>query len=238
MPLKIVSWNINSVRLRMPLIEDLIEQHQPDIICLQEIKCAEDQFPAKPLKNNGYDHFAVSGQKGYHGVATISKYPIVSQDKMGFCPKDEARHIHAKIEGFPSKLHKSISIHNFYVPAGGDIPDFEKNPKFAHKFEFLKNMENHFEGEGKHRTEPTILVGDLNIAPEENDVWSHKQMLKIVSHTPQEVEALKKIQMANDWIDEMREHVSDERCFNPCQRMGKTIRSCPGYCPFKRVSLI
>jgi len=140
MPLKIVSWNINSVRLRMPLIEDLIEQHQPDIICLQEIKCAEDQFPAKPLKNNGYDHFAVSGQKGYHGVATISKYPIVSQDKMGFCPKDEARHIHAKIEGFPSKLHKSISIHNFYVPAGGDIPDFEKNPKFAHKFEHQKKM--------------------------------------------------------------------------------------------------
>jgi len=80
-----------------------------------------------------------------------------------------------------------VVLHNFYVPAGGDIPDAALNPKFDHKLKFLDEMRDcaplHPQGDARH-----ILVGDLNVAPHEHDVWSHRQMLKIVSHTPVETE--------------------------------------------------
>jgi exodeoxyribonuclease-3 len=84
-----------------------------------------------------------------------------------------------------ARLDCGAVIHNVYVPAGGDIPDREENEKFGQKLDFLAHLRDHFRADRPSRA---ILVGDLNVAPHEDDVWSHKQMLKVVSHTPIEVE--------------------------------------------------
>jgi exodeoxyribonuclease-3 len=96
-----------------------------------------------------------------------------------------------------------VTVHNFYVPAGGDIPDPEVNPKFAHKLAFLDEMRAHPKLQPANG-ERAILVGDLNVAPLEHDVWSHKQMLRVVSHTPIECEKLNAASSAGGWVDAMR----------------------------------
>ncbi|HZT26230.1 MAG TPA: exodeoxyribonuclease III [Pseudolabrys sp.] len=202
MPLKIATWNINSVRLRINLVARFLRAMQPDVLCLQETKCPDDAFPAKRLKQLGYQHIALNGQKGYHGVAVISRLPFESRDTQTFCGKADCRHI-SVVLGERAGLRDPITLHNFYVPAGGDEPDPEINPKFAHKLSFLDEMRAHA-GLRPPPAERAILVGDLNVAPLEHDVWSHKQMLKVVSHTPVECEKLNQARKAGNWIDSMR----------------------------------
>ena len=137
MSLKIVTWNINSVRLRIELVTRLLDMWKPDVLCLQETKCPQGQFPSAPLREMGYHHIAESGQKGYHGVAIISRLPFVSEDVQRFCAKDDCRHIAVAV----ATRQKPVTIHNFYVPAGGDEPDPAINEKFAHKLQFLDEME-------------------------------------------------------------------------------------------------
>lgn len=203
MSFSVATWNINSVRLRLPLVLEYLKQKQPDILCLQETKCPDDQFPLKALKNAGYEYIAISGQKGYHGVATLSRRPIEKVEKIGFCDKGDCRHISIVVKAG----QKNIRIHNFYVPAGGDEPDPEINPKFRHKLDFLEEMKAVRADMGDGLS--SILVGDLNIAPFENDVWSHKQLLKIVSHTPVETEALKALCANGGWVDLMRQQIPE-----------------------------
>ncbi|MEP4836999.1 MAG: exodeoxyribonuclease III [Paracoccaceae bacterium] len=203
MAFSIVTWNINSVRLRMPIVQHLLELWQPDVLCLQETKCPNDQFPTAPLKKLGYDHIAMHGQKGYHGVATISKHPFVEEPEwLEFCEMGDTRHISTR-HSIPG-VSDPVLLHNFYVPAGGDEPDVIKNPKFDHKLNFLDEMVGHF-GK-KFKGDKNIVVGDLNIAPSENDVWSHKQLLKVVSHTPIEVDALAKVFDSGNFVDLVRQH--------------------------------
>ena len=95
-------------------------------------------------------------------------------------------------------------------PAGGDIPDPAKNDKFAHKLHFLGEMEKFFGRRKTHRKDPVVLVGDLNVAPLENDVWSHKQLLDVVSHTPVETRLLGEAQAAFDWTDSTRAFIPPE----------------------------
>ncbi len=202
--LKISTWNINSVRLRMPIIAEFINSRSPDVLCLQETKCRDAEFPHKDFHALGYRHIVINGQKGYHGVAIISKKPIELLDKRDFCEKGDARHISAQL----NIKNTAITIHNFYVPAGGDEPDVTLNPKFAHKLEFLDEM-SHWVRKNKITQSPSILVGDLNIAPLENDVWSHKALLKVVSHTPIEVEKLNTFFKAGEWIDALRHFIPE-----------------------------
>jgi len=199
--LTVTTWNINSVRLRIGLVERFLAEVAPDILCLQEIKCQTDSFPSKAFRAAGYEHLAVNGQKGYHGVAIASRLPLANHDSRTFCEIDEARHQSVEVDfaGAP------LVLHNFYVPAGGDDPDPKTNPKFAHKLAFVDEMTDWLSG--KETDRPAILVGDLNIAPLETDVWSHKQLLKVVSHTPVETEALDAALAAGPWIDAMRETV-------------------------------
>lgn len=192
--MRISTWNINSVRLRMGLVEQFLEEVQPDVLCLQETKCTNDQFPAKAFAKVGYAHHAINGQKAYHGVATVAKKPFTHIEPIQFCGKEDARHVAVT-------LPDGTVVHNFYVPAGGDVPDVHTNEKFAHKLDFLAEMTTLFKGRG---TEPMVLVGDLNIAPQEHDVWSHKQLLKVVSHTPVEVDAMAKLIDEGPFIDVMR----------------------------------
>jgi exodeoxyribonuclease-3 len=202
MPLKITTWNINSVRLRIDLVAKFLKSARPDVLCLQETKCPDDAFPLKRFKRLGYEYAALNGQKGYHGVAVLSRLPFERVDVQSFCGKTDCRHVAVTLGG-RARLRDPITLHNFYVPAGGDEPDPEINPKFQHKLSFLDEMRAH-PNLRPAKAEQAILVGDLNVAPLEHDVWSHKQMIKVVSHTPIECEKLNLARSAGNWIDSMR----------------------------------
>ena len=206
--LRIATWNINSIRLRMPLIESLLKAHNLDVLCVQETKVADAEFPHNAVKKLGFKYTAINGQKGYHGVAILSRVPLEKVQAKEFCGKGDARHIRALLPG-------GIELHNFYVPAGGDVPDPKKNEKFAHKLQFLDEMTSFF---GKMKSKSSalrVVVGDLNVAPFENDVWSHKQLLDVVSHTPVETDRLKEMYSSHDWIDVTRSRSTpDQKIFS------------------------
>jgi exodeoxyribonuclease-3 len=202
MPLKITTWNINSVRLRIDLVAKFLKSARPDLLCLQETKCPDDAFPLKRFQRLGYQHAALNGQKGYHGVAVLSRLPLERIDVQNFCGKTDCRHV-SVVLGERAGLRDRVTLHNFYVPAGGDEPDPETNPKFKHKLMFLDEMRA-YQGLRPAKSERAILVGDLNVAPLEHDVWSHKQMINVVSHTPIECEKLNAARSAGRWIDSMR----------------------------------
>lgn len=207
MPFTVTTWNINSVRLRIDLVAKFIKSTRPEVVCLQETKCPDDAFPLKRFKRLGYEHAALNGQKGYHGVAVLSRVPFESITIENFCDKVDCRHI-GVVLGERAGLREPITLHNFYVPAGGDEPDPQVNEKFEHKLNFLDQMRAHV-GLRPARNERAILVGDLNVAPLEHDVWSHKQMLRVVSHTPIECEKLTAARDAGGWIDSMRVHTPE-----------------------------
>lgn len=196
--LTIATWNINSVRLRLDLVARLVRERMPDIICLQETKVADDKFPIRDFRELGYEHAAINGQSGYHGVATLSRVPFRDQEIRRFCGKEDARHVRVTVGG-------GVEVHNFYVPSGGDEPDPAVNEKFDHKLNFLAEMRDWFGGRRTKAKNKLVALGDFNVAPLESDVWSHKQLLNVVSHTPIEVEHLTDMQGAHDWIDVTRE---------------------------------
>jgi exodeoxyribonuclease III len=199
--LTLATWNINSVRLRIDSVVRLLKEQEPDILCLQETKCPQGQFPSSPLKELGYSHIAEFGQKGYHGVAIVSRLPFETSHSKSFCGKNDCRHIAAV-------FHKPLKfeIHNFYVPAGGDEPDPAINEKFDHKLTFLDEMEAWSKTHSKDHGLDAIVVGDLNIAPFEHDVWSSKDLKKVVSHTPLERKRMLEVMAAGGWQDVMRKH--------------------------------
>jgi exodeoxyribonuclease-3 len=201
--MRIVTWNINSVRLRIGLVERLIASHAPDVLCFQETKVQDPDFPFEPFLRHGYVHHLIHGMKSYNGVAILSRLPIKEQGSRGWCAKADCRHAFATLPG-------GIELHNFYIPAGGDIPDPKANPKFAHKLQFLEELTAWWE-ERRTPRRKAILVGDLNIAPLETDVWSHKELLDVVSHTPIEVERLGKVQASHDFIDAVRHFIPPEQ---------------------------
>ncbi len=206
MDFSIATWNINSVRLRLQLVLEFLQAHQPDVLCLQETKCPNDAFPSAAFRKLGYEHVAIHGQKGYHGVATISRRPLEALDRRDYCGVGDSRHVSVIVAAGPRR----IRLHNFYVPAGGDEPDRTVNPKFAHKLDFLEEMKAlHAEAEAADGVS-CILVGDLNVAPLETDVWSHKQLLKVVSHTPVETAGLLEVLEKGAWVDLIRRHIPPE----------------------------
>ncbi len=194
----IVTWNINSVRLRLDLVLRVLAETRPDVLCLQETKCPDDSFPLKALMAAGYPFIVKAGQKGYNGVAILSRHPFSATASMEMCGRGDARHI-AMTLAKGAKDMAGVTIHNFYVPAGGDVPDPELNDKFTHKLQFLEEMRRW--GWNAAKAGPAILVGDLNVAPLEHDVWSHKQLLDVVSHTPVETEALETLREEAGWTD-------------------------------------
>lgn len=198
MRLRVTSWNVNSVRLRIESLRRFVAELEPDILCLQETKVVDGDFPLAEIQALGFPHAHVHGMKSYNGVAIFSKLPFEETATMGWCGKQDCRHAVARVAG--------IELHNLYVPAGGDVPDPAVNDKFAHKLQFLRETAAWFSA-NRLSKRPMILVGDLNVAPLENDVWSHKQMLKVVSHTPIEVEHLGALQATLGWIDAIRHFV-------------------------------
>jgi exodeoxyribonuclease-3 len=197
-PMRIATWNINSVRLRIETVCRFLAEAKPDVLCLQEIKCRNGEFPEKAFKQAGYKHMHVVGQKGWHGVAIVSRVKLEPVEAPRICPKKEARIAAAKIDG--------IEVHNLYVPAGADLPELT-NPKFVHKLKVLDRMKVLYKK--RKGTAPTVLVGDINVAPGEHDVWSHKQLLNVVSHTPGETDRLNAVRDLGGFIDLARLHKPD-----------------------------
>ena len=195
--MRLATWNVNSVRLRLDILGRLVDEQQPDIICLQEIKAEAKDFPFDALRALGYPHIHLRSMKGYNGVAILSRLALEAPEGRDWCGKEDCRHALALLPG-------GIELHNFYIPAGGDLPDREANKKFAHKLDFLDEATGWF-AEGRRNARQMILVGDLNIAPLETDVWSHKSLLKVVSHTPIEVEKLGRLQDSAKWVDAVRQ---------------------------------
>ncbi|MGY6706568.1 exodeoxyribonuclease III [Roseinatronobacter sp.] len=204
MPFTLATWNINSVRLRAELVLKLLREEAPDVLCLQECKSPVDKIPFDLFAQAGYGYWAARGQKGYNGVAILSRLPLEDAGHIDWCGRGDARHVAARLEN-------GVVIHNCYIPAGGDVPDRSVNEKFGHKLDTLIELRDHF---GANRPEKSILVGDLNIAPREDDVWSHKQLLKVVSHTPIEVEHLANAQDAGAWVDITRADIPEGQLYS------------------------
>ncbi len=198
--MRLVTWNVNSIRLRLDGLRRINEEWRPDLVCLQETKVADPLFPREALAEMGFAHLAVLGQKGYNGVAIASRLPLDDVHSRSWCGRDDCRHLIATVGG--------IDVHCLYVPAGGDLPDPEVNDKFAHKLAFLEEVTAWFATVDPAR--PMVLMGDLNVAPLETDVWSHKQMLKVVSHTPVETGRLAALQASAGWIDAVRQFIPPE----------------------------
>jgi len=199
---RIATWNVNSVRLRTPLLARWVELLRPDVVCLQETKVVDDLFPREAIADLGFEHIAIQGQKSYNGVAILSRHPlseIRSFDRVG---RKDCRHIAARVRG--------IDIHSLYIPAGGDIPDPDSNDKFAHKLDFLREL-TAWGASSVDPADKVVLTGDFNIAPLETDVWSHKALLKVISHTPIEVEMLAEMQAAVPWVDAVRKIITPEK---------------------------
>ncbi len=192
----LATWNINSVRIRMAMIKDFLHNHDIDILCLQEIKCETSQFPVQEFKDLGYEFFQIHGQKSYNGVAIISKIPFALHHPENFGGMNDCRHAYIS-------LFDDWQIHNLYIPAGGDIPDVDENPKFAHKLQFIDDLSDFF-AEKPKKNEKIIICGDFNIAPLECDVWSHKALQNTVSHTEIEITKMAKLQKSYNFIDSAR----------------------------------
>jgi exodeoxyribonuclease-3 len=193
--MKIGSFNVNSLRSRLPIVIRWLAKHQPSILAVQETKVQDVDFPTDAFEAAGYKHI-FKGQKSYNGVAIFSKTEIKNA-KFGFSsnPKDEARLIKAEIGG--------ITIVNTYVPQGVS-PDSEK---FTYKLEWFERLYNFFK---KHFTpsDPVIWVGDLNIAPEPIDVYAPDALWGHVCFHPEVHKALDKI-MQWGFVDVFRMHCEE-----------------------------
>ncbi|MEM8551300.1 MAG: exodeoxyribonuclease III [Pseudomonadota bacterium] len=194
--LTVVTWNINSIRARIDTFGKMVRKVKPDVILLQETRCENGSFPRTTMKRRGYRHTALNGRGGHHGVAILSKLPLgdVSVDVIGGI--DQPRHISAVVD-----WHGPVRLHSLYIPSGGDEPDPNINDKFRDKLAFLDGLSGWGAGQAK---EPALLTGDFNVAPYESDVWSHRQLLDVVSHTPQETERLETARANGRWVDVVR----------------------------------
>ena len=208
MPFTVATWNVNSVRKRLDHVARFAAATTIDVLCLQETKVINDLFPCDAFTGMGFSYQAIAGMKGYNGVAILSRRPLSDVRVERWLDKDDCRHIHARVETGTGP----VEVHSLYVPAGGDDPDPEANPKFAYKLAFLDALAP-FLAERALGGLPVVLTGDLNVAPLETDVWSHERLKRVITHTPIERDRLKSLQAdggagdANGWIDALRRFV-------------------------------
>src|SRR6185503_9836070 len=125
MRFRLATWNINSVRLRLDLVSRFARREKPDVLCLQEIKCIEGKFPELELRALGFPHIAVAGQKGYHGVAILSRLPFTLVERRDICGRGHARHLSGKGRE-ANRRRKPLNLDNVYVPAAVGLGDLDR----------------------------------------------------------------------------------------------------------------
>jgi len=178
---KLATWNVNSIRARLPLILEWLEEHNPDVVCLQETKVEDQLFPVLELRQSGYE-CAFYGQKSYNGVAILSKHPI-EDVKAGFrngYDQDNARLISATVS--------EVRVINVYVPQGQNT----ESEKFIYKLTFFEELIQEIKTEN-FADGLLAIMGDFNIAPKAEDVTNPEAMLNKVSFHPKEHELLTKL---------------------------------------------
>ena len=155
--MRIATWNVNSIKARLPRVTGWLEATSPDVVCLQEIKCIDENFPAAEIEALGY-HVAVHGQKTYNGVAILSKHPMedVSTGLDGDDEDEQARYIEATIKG--------IRVCGLYLPNGNPVP----GPKFDYKLGWMDRLIVRAK-ELLETEEPFLMAGDYNIIPQDED---------------------------------------------------------------------
>ena len=210
--MKIASFNVNSLRVRLPIVVEWLTEHKPDVLCVQETKVQDVDFPAQAFDEIGYN-YAFKGQKTYNGVAIFSKHEIENA-VCGFStePKDEPRLIRAQVKG--------VWIVNTYIPQG-QSPD---SVKFQYKLNWFEHLLEYFR-QNFEPEDPVLWMGDLNIAPEPIDVYDPEMLLGHVCFHPQVKAALYKV-MSWGFVDVFRKHCKeagqytywDYRARNPLER--------------------
>ncbi|NQT94017.1 MAG: exodeoxyribonuclease III [Lentisphaerae bacterium] len=196
MTLTIATFNVNSVRSRMPMLLQWLDKASADIVCLQETKVQDHEFPQDSLREAGY-HVTFKGQKSYNGVAILSRSEpstvINGFDDGG--PADESRLLIAEVEG--------VVVVNTYVPQGRDI-DHEM---YQYKLQWFDRLRSLFETKFSP-DQPIVWVGDINVAPTDIDIHDPKRLLGHVCFNPLVIEAFRKV---TDWgfVDVFRKHVPE-----------------------------
>jgi exodeoxyribonuclease-3 len=193
---KIATFNVNSIRKRLDIVLDWLARAEPDVLCLQETKVADDQFPALAFQQAGY-RIVFSGQKGYNGVAIASREPL-SEVRTGLDdggPRDDARLIRARLG--------RVRIVNTYVPQGMDVT----SDKYAYKLDWFARLAAFFDREYTPRQQ-VVWVGDLNVAPTDIDVHDPKRLLGHVCFNP-EVQAAFGAVVGWGFEDVFRKHLPD-----------------------------
>jgi exodeoxyribonuclease-3 len=190
--MKVATFNVNSIRVRLPIVIDWLKMNSPDVLCLQETKVTDGKFPWKEVEAAGY-HAVFRGQKGYNGVAILSKTPP-EKVKIGFDDEESEgpRLIKAEVKGIP--------VVNTYVPQGYH----PLSEQFREKLDWFRRLRDYFERNFRP-TNPLIWLGDFNVAPEAIDVYDPEFLAGYVGFHPDEQAALKKIK---DWgfVDVFRKH--------------------------------
>ncbi len=162
--MKIATFNANSLRARLGIVLDWLNQNQPDVLCVQETKVQDCDFPSSAFDGSGYE-FVFKGQKSYNGVAVFSKHPIEDvQFGLDDEPFDESRLAKVRI--------KDLNIVNTYIPQGFD----RNSEKFAYKLEWFARLKKFFENHFSPK-DNVLWLGDMNVAPEPIDVHSPKRLL-------------------------------------------------------------
>ncbi|OSQ37777.1 exodeoxyribonuclease III [Thalassospira mesophila] len=180
--MKIATWNVNSIKARLPNILEWLEQAQPDVVLLQETKTVDDGFPAMEIEDLGYN-IAIHGQKTYNGVAILSKFPIedVQRGLPGNDDDEQARYIEAVISG-----QNPVRVASIYVPMGTEVG----SEKFAYKLNFLDRLITRFEGVFASG-EAAVMGGDYNITPDDSDVYDPEKLHEKVLCSTQERKRLR-----------------------------------------------
>ncbi len=179
--MKIASFNTNGIRARMPIVLGWLDTVSPDVLCLQETKVQDADFPEKPLRDIGY-HCSFSGQKSYNGVAVLSRSEPETV-RIGFAgedPLEVSRLIAVRVDG--------VDIVNSYIPQG-QAPDSEK---FAYKLDWFARLRGYFE-QFYSPEDALVWVGDFNVAPEPFDVYDPEKLQGSVGFHPEEHRALAQV---------------------------------------------
>jgi exodeoxyribonuclease III len=197
---KFSTFNVNGIRARVTTVVDWLKDREPDVLCLQEIKCQEKDFPAAPFEEAGY-HLSVRGQKGFNGVAILTRRPLENliKELADGEPDDEARFIAGRVDG--------VWVVNTYVPQGRD-PD---HPAFQSKLNYFGRLKRWFQNHCDP-AQPLIWTGDLNVAPTSLDVFDPKRLEGSVGFHPLEHDALAEV---SSWgfVDCFRKHHPDQKQF-------------------------
>ena len=207
MQLKVTTWNINSVRLRIDLVAKFIKSVRPDVLCLQETKCPDDAFPLKRFRRLGYEHIAINGQKGYHGVAVVSRLPFESDAvKKQFCGKTDSRHI-GVVLGEKAGLKDPLTRAQYLHARGRRRARSEDQSEIRAQAVIPRRAARVRATCCPSATSARSWSAISTSRRSSTTSGVTRQLLKVVSHTPIECEKLIAAQKAGNWIDVARNFV-------------------------------